>query len=78
MDLNNLLPEKQEGPSPLHLMHFTKPWSQLPGYKKRTLGEEDEDVFFDAFANTLIIQKGGRFTLIDMHDKTVRQGTQPF
>jgi hypothetical protein len=58
------------------MMHFTKPWSQVPGYKKRTLGEEeDEDVFFDSFANTLIVYKNGRFTLIDMHDKTLRQGT---
>ena len=44
----------------------------MPGYTKRTVGEEDGEAFFDAFANTLILYKSGRFTLIDMQDKTIQ------
>ena len=74
MDLNTLLPSAQEeylGKSPFSLVHFTRPWSHLSDFKeKQSLGEEDEDVFFDAFSNTLLLYHKGKFTLLDMYDPT--------
>ena len=66
MDLNSLIIEKHKGP--FFLMHFTKPW----------LVEEDQDVFFDSFANCVVLYKAGKFVFHDMHDSAYNQGVRPF
>lgn len=66
MDLNSLITDKLKGP--LSLAHFTKPW---------LANDEAQDVFFDNFANCVILYKQGRFTFHDMHDAEFGLGLKP-
>ena len=83
MDLNSLVTsETIKGPFYTH--GFTKSWNQIPGFEsykelgQETAGEENEDVFFDAFSNSLVLFKSGKFSIVDMHDEKFNQGVHPF
>ena len=85
MDLNSLITsETIQGPFYTH--GFTKSWNKIPGFEGyKELGqetaaadEENEDVFFDGFSNSLVLFKSGKFSIVDMHDEKFNQGVCPF
>lgn len=91
MDLNSLIISETASSSakingPFYANHFTKSWDNIPGFESykevTTEGQQEqddnEDVFFDAFSNSLILFKTGKFSIVDMHDEKFNQGVYPF
>lgn len=76
MDLNSLItdssPSTKFFKGPFYSNQLSKSWKSIPGfenYNTGATGEENEEVFFDSFTNCLILFKGGKFSLVDMHDQ---------